>query len=250
MKKEMNGKSRRKWVVGGAMVFGSIALLSTGFATWVIGAVQDSYDGAVKVGLDVVKNESITVTGKMTEDAILIADEDYAGTLINVVDGTSKRDLEVTVELTAVHSAEYKPGDVDVKFLDNCNRITKTTVDGLHSNLTSSVDWSASRSTTNDYYSIFNDTITVKSAGSWAETDNGNGTFTSVRTISYEFAIGDIWGSDLSFAKFIDKVYNGKTASTELYGEIETEMEEEIAAIETALKDAKINLKVNKKANA
>ena len=37
MKKEINSKSRRRWIMGGLAAFASVALLTTGFAVWVVG---------------------------------------------------------------------------------------------------------------------------------------------------------------------------------------------------------------------
>lgn len=58
MKRELNSRSRRKWVAGGVLAFGSVALLSTGFATWVIGANQTYQQGQVNVTIDTVQSNS------------------------------------------------------------------------------------------------------------------------------------------------------------------------------------------------
>ena len=59
MKKSIKKSSRRKWVVGGVAFFGSIALLTTGFATWVIGASNTKDD---------MNNTNVTVdTAKRTQ---------------------------------------------------------------------------------------------------------------------------------------------------------------------------------------
>ena len=59
MKKSIKKSSRRKWIVGGVAFFGSIALLTTGFATWVVGVNESSDDGEVTIGVDTVDNKSV-----------------------------------------------------------------------------------------------------------------------------------------------------------------------------------------------
>ena len=60
MKKEINSKSKRKWVAGGLAVFASIALLTTGFATWVVGRQETNKDAQVNVTVDTAENKTLT----------------------------------------------------------------------------------------------------------------------------------------------------------------------------------------------
>lgn len=59
MKKEINSKSRRKWIRGGLAAFASVALLTTGFAVWVVGSQKTSDKGDVNVTVDTAQNESV-----------------------------------------------------------------------------------------------------------------------------------------------------------------------------------------------
>lgn len=59
MKKEINSKSRRKWIMGGLAAFASVALLTTGFAVWVVGTNKTADKGDVSVTVDTAKNESV-----------------------------------------------------------------------------------------------------------------------------------------------------------------------------------------------
>ena len=68
MKKSIKKSSRRKWVVGGVAFFGSIALLTTGFATWVVGVNESSDDGEVTIGVDAVDNKSVIFTVDVDEN--------------------------------------------------------------------------------------------------------------------------------------------------------------------------------------
>ena len=60
MKKEINSKSKRKWVAGGLAAFASIALLTTGFATWVVGTQEKEENVQVGVTVDTAQNQTLT----------------------------------------------------------------------------------------------------------------------------------------------------------------------------------------------
>ena len=59
MKKEINSKSRRKWIRGGLAAFASVALLTTGFAVWVVGVQKNKVNGDIGVTVDTAQNESV-----------------------------------------------------------------------------------------------------------------------------------------------------------------------------------------------
>lgn len=76
MRKELKSKSRRKWLIGGSLAFASVALLTTGFATWVIGTQQTSGDGKVNIGVDTAKDNSVELTFSLddTDKKIFVAE--------------------------------------------------------------------------------------------------------------------------------------------------------------------------------
>ena len=74
MKKEINSKSRRKWIRGGLAAFASVALLTTGFAVWVVGVQKDKANGDVKVNVDTARNENIEFTAKLKDATIRLAE--------------------------------------------------------------------------------------------------------------------------------------------------------------------------------
>ncbi len=79
MRKELKSKSRRKWLIGGSLAFASVALLTTGFATWVIGTQKTSGDGKVHIGVDTAEDNSVKLTFNLdTDDTIFIAEADGA----------------------------------------------------------------------------------------------------------------------------------------------------------------------------
>lgn len=67
MRKELKSKSRRKWLLGGSLAFASVALLTTGFATWVIGTSKPSGDGEVHIDVDTAKDKSVELTFKLDD---------------------------------------------------------------------------------------------------------------------------------------------------------------------------------------
>lgn len=87
MRKEMNSKSKRKWVAGGLAAFASVALLTTGFATWIIGTqnMSANIDGTV-VNVDTAKNASVELVMKISESnkkLVLAETEDLGGSDIH-----------------------------------------------------------------------------------------------------------------------------------------------------------------------
>lgn len=105
MRKELKSKSRRKWLLGGSLAFASVALLTTGFATWVIGTQQTSGDGKVNIGVDTAKDNSVELTFELdnTDDKIFVA-EDAGNSNSNLTierdeaDTVSKPDWDIKIK--------------------------------------------------------------------------------------------------------------------------------------------------------
>ena len=118
MKKSIKKSSRRKWVVGGVAFFGSIALLTTGFATWVVGVNDNNENNTVNVKVETTENASVSFTmayasGESADNTITIDEPDnysYEGKkIINPGEGKSKFDFTVTFEsvnITIGHAAQ------------------------------------------------------------------------------------------------------------------------------------------------
>lgn len=83
MRKELKSKSRRKWLIGGSLAFASVALLTTGFATWVITVSAKTKNTDTNVNVDTVRNESIVLTYTLDENDKSI----YLGENVAVSDG-------------------------------------------------------------------------------------------------------------------------------------------------------------------
>lgn len=105
MRKELKSKSRRKWLLGGSLAFASVALLTTGFATWVIGTQKTSGDGKVHIGVDTAKDNSVELTFNLDTDNKIFVAEDAGNSNPNL---TIERDES---------EADTKP-DWDIKIKD------------------------------------------------------------------------------------------------------------------------------------
>ena len=68
MRKEMNSKSKRKWVAGGLAAFASVALLTTGFATWIVGTNKMDVDNKTTVNVATAQNASIELSMEMSTE--------------------------------------------------------------------------------------------------------------------------------------------------------------------------------------
>lgn len=121
MKKSIKKSSRRKWVVGGVAFFGSIALLTTGFATWVVGVQQDSDSGDVTVNVDTVKNNSVLfdITVDPNDNSITLAEESTIEAGKNIIVSTEEGDLEAdfTISLSKINI------EIGKEALSNYNKI-------------------------------------------------------------------------------------------------------------------------------
>lgn len=94
MRKELKSKSRRKWLLGGSLAFASVALLTTGFATWVIGTRQTSGDGQLNISVDTAEDNSVELTFNLDNDNRIFVAEDAGNTNSNL---TIERDEADTV---------------------------------------------------------------------------------------------------------------------------------------------------------
>ena len=114
MKKEINSKSRRKWIMGGLAAFASVALLTTGFAVWVVGSQKTSDKGDVSVTVDTAQNESIVFTFKLdsTDSAIELKENgEKTGKMVNtkgVTDGNPLRISYTTSTIKFGASYDFK----------------------------------------------------------------------------------------------------------------------------------------------
>lgn len=111
MKKEINSKSKRKWVAGGLAAFASIALLTTGFATWIVGVNVTNKENGVNVNVDTAKNQSVVLKAELSESdktLKLVEPTKTDNKFFNVADGDTT-DLQITFsELSVVYGNDLE----------------------------------------------------------------------------------------------------------------------------------------------
>ncbi len=92
MRKEINSKSKRKWIMGGLAAFTSISLLTTGFAVWYVGANNTIVEQNVNVVVDTANNNSIIFTLTLSSNNIYLEESSAvtSGSIITVNSVTSK----------------------------------------------------------------------------------------------------------------------------------------------------------------
>lgn len=101
MRKELKSKSRRKWLIGGSLAFASVALLTTGFATWVIGTQKTSGDDQVHIGVDTVEDKSVELTFNLdaNNNGITVAEDAEKSSNTNLpIEKTVTPDWNITIQ--------------------------------------------------------------------------------------------------------------------------------------------------------
>ena len=108
MKKDLKSKSKRKWIVGGVLLFGGVALLTTGFATWAIGVNQTKQNLGTNVSVQGTVNESVKLTVTPVDMAVSISEKHSLG--INEIFYTKDEvptDFNIKVKVVVEIGAEF-----------------------------------------------------------------------------------------------------------------------------------------------
>lgn len=241
MKRELNSRSRRKWVAGGVLVFGSIALLSTGFATWVVG-VQKTYDaGEISVSVDTLSSDMYRVTYTPTDSTMKISETaDVA--VGDVVSATHDGDWVISGTLTVLTKTNSAPAGTVTATLPESYTVygesTSTTVN--QANLVTLAAVGTGNNATGlhgaagDTKHYVNPTGAVSNINWTAGAQSGSFyTFTSPITVTFSW--GDYYGAD-GLAAF----YNNNFAPTTITGDDFDHIQAEYDAMNTAMTGSNI----------
>ncbi len=244
MKKTIKNSSKRKWIVGGVAFFGAVALLTTGFATWVVGANQNQDKEGVSVTVDTAKNNSmqfdITSTGLTITvgEGAAVAD----GKILNVPqEGITTPDFEITVEwsLSAGKAIADTITGIEFKLEDTNNTGTDLLATASDSDITGTD--LAARSSSRTYLELvtsgdsdtYSNTYTHKIT-TWDEDSEES----SVKTIAHgETTLEFYWG-DFFANKLPSAFYNGLTYGADTNADIVACSDyvlDELSAMETNL---------------
>lgn len=109
MKKNTNLTSRRKWVLTGVMGFAGVALLTTGFATFIVGNMNNTAAEDIGVTVDTVQNKSVELTVSLTDSDIILKETTSKGTSTDIVqsDAVDATALDITGNITVKYGDSF-----------------------------------------------------------------------------------------------------------------------------------------------
>lgn len=79
MRKDFKSKSKKKWIAGGILLFGGIALLTTGFATWVVGVNKTKEDKDHTIVVEGTESDSFALYVTLKEDKLNVGENHTRG---------------------------------------------------------------------------------------------------------------------------------------------------------------------------
>lgn len=141
MKKDLKSKSKRKWIVGGVLLFGGVALLTTGFATWVIGVNRTTQNNNANVTVQGTENESVKLTVQLTDSAITVSEKHTkaANEIIGTKAEEKETDFNIGLKITIEAGLAYTTANTitGVAFSWGAGADTNSIlVDGVETNVT------------------------------------------------------------------------------------------------------------------
>lgn len=229
MKRNIKNSSKRKWIVGGVAFFGAVALLTTGFATWVIGVNQTESGLEVGVTVDSAKNESVNFTANVKENDTLTLAEDTtennaSGPQDNIIkiEDAATPDFTVIVEYTVDIGSSLKATSITFRMtpITATSALSSTEVSsGLEDRGTNYIEFASTHSA--EYTYDINPDITSDS-----ETKKGEVTLT--------FEWGDFFGDTTPTGYYNNLTYTDKVAAA-------SKIEKELLDMKTAFA-SKINI--------
>lgn len=253
MKKEINSKSRRKWIMGGLAAFASVALLTTGFAVWVVGVTQTEKDGDVTVDVDTAKNQSVTFDLKLTDSSISLKEGNTTNSnnfvKVQGNDGVetdfsiSFSEFKISMPTGWFDSIQISITDPSTITSDESTTSSTKFVDNKVADGDIKLRTKTRKNTT--YFDLANDTLTLSNAETFNSVEsNGVTTYTykNLNTAVQFFKWGTFFDGDAPTAYYNNKVFagegaEGKTAANAKFVEDELNaMHSVYTATNTAIK--------------
>lgn len=132
MKKDLKSKSKRKWIVGGVLLFGGVALLTTGFATWAIGVNQTKQNLGTSVTVEGTVNESVKLTVTPVDMNVSVSENHpHVDGEIFYTNDEVATDFKVIVNIKLEIGADYYANNlssinkIQFSFIDSWEGLTK-----------------------------------------------------------------------------------------------------------------------------
>ena len=265
MRKEINSKTKRKWIMGGLAAFASIAMLTTGFAVWVVGVSNKDAYNDLKVSVDTASNESISFEMKIdgTDQAIKLAEsKETAGNnkdskwIVHITDADvankyEESPLTLQVSYTISFGADYKQDFDQIKFSIEDNPAAKENVKYCSSKVSADniklghdAKNTATYKRTDENKLTYIDAPSVIDLSKVTFTKNEHNIFAYSKTENITFSWGSFFGNDASPATF----YNAKVGLTDGLSKdtkdtLAVEITEELQAMHTQMDGKTIQLK-------
>ena len=207
MKKEINSKSKRKWVAGGLAAFASIALLTTGFATWVVGTTTIEDNKEIGVTVDTAKNVNVEFIAELQSgESIKLAETSNSASSTDFVKADENPSGDLKITFTTLKISFGAEADFDV------------TGKKLKFSITDNIKVSApsadvfGRLGTDLAYIEAPEAVDLDSNGTTA-TVNGVTTYTFT-TVSFDFKWGTFFGTEgKSPLEFYNSKFNAESSS-------------------------------------
>ena len=235
MKKSIKKSSRRKWVVGGIAFFGSIALLTTGFATWVVGVQQTNDEDNVTVLVDAAENKFVTfeLTLSNTNNSIKLGEtkqpdaaQEGDVNIVNIDSVTGDLTVEIgSLDIEIGNDALKSYTQIDFAITSANNTVSSQQF--TEENLRTGKSWSYLSAPA----SIL---LTNENIANTAGTNTTKYTLKPSSTLTLNFEWGNFFGYQ-SPANFYNEKYNDGTLGADLsttISKIKTEMDDMAAAFE------------------
>lgn len=133
MKKDLKSKSKRKWIVGGVLLFGGVALLTTGFATWAIGVNQTKQNLGTNVTVEGTVNESVKLTITPVDMGVKVSEKHSLGAneIFYTIEDAVDKDFIVKVNVKLEIGADYYENNlsrinkIEFSFIDSWEGLTQ-----------------------------------------------------------------------------------------------------------------------------
>lgn len=246
MRKEINSKSKRKWIMGGLAAFASVALLTTGFALYVVGTTKTEASGNVDVKVDTAENKSVVFDFSLdsADSKIDLKESDVASGKIVTVEqnDTVANALQVKYSTATIkYGTSYDFKFKSIKFRIETSLTTEETSNG-YATVVVGADGNklsggyARETGTYEYISAPKD-IDISS---YTAVETGNTKTITIAASTLDFT----WGSFFD-NKAPSTYYNEKYASENDNGELTTAADEitsELKAMHDQLDGKKIKL--------
>lgn len=225
MKKEINSKSKRKWVVGGLAVFASVALLTTGFAIWEVGNSTTSGSGDIGVKVDTAKNSSVSFKMTMSDSNIVLAEAaEVTGGFVNASGAeVVANPLQVAATFTIEWGTDYTFEYTKIQFAFDEAATTAVTVSESKITDRTGSSWT---------YLAVPEAIAIDSSKA-----TGDSVKTLTVTTTFDFKWGTFFGS-VSPCNYYNGIYTAETGTVTDAENIKAELD----AMYTALNDKTLKL--------